>query len=97
MGAIGILSPDFSRISRSKIALFIGRNLSERMQRQMRGLLHRLEGNEPNFVRLPDFLRRPTHRVSRASPMPPSGERSKAVMVGVMGRALRMRQNARVV
>jgi hypothetical protein len=34
----------------AEVAFLIGRNLSERMKREMRGLLHRLERNKPNLV-----------------------------------------------
>ena len=42
---------DRPRLEQDKIAFFIGRNLSERMKRSMRGFLHRSERNKANLVR----------------------------------------------
>src|SRR6185312_4367235 len=59
---------DRPRLEQGKIALFIGRNLPERMQRSMRGFLHRTEGNKTNVVRLAHFFKRPANaHVTRES------------------------------
>jgi hypothetical protein len=52
---------DRARFEQGKTAFLISRNLPERMQRKMRWLLHRLERNQTNLVRLPDFFKRPAH------------------------------------
>ena len=52
---------DGSRIEQGEIALFIGRNLPERMNREMRRFLHRAERNQTHLVRLAHFFQRPAH------------------------------------
>ena len=44
-----------------KIAVLIGRDLPERMDLAMRGFFQLLEGQQPDVIGLPDFLKRPTH------------------------------------
>src|SRR5215212_11068359 len=59
---------DRPRLEQGEIAFFVGRNLPERMKRQMRGLLHRPERNKANLVRLAYFLQRPANpRITRQS------------------------------
>jgi hypothetical protein len=58
------------------------------MKRPMRGLLHRLERNKANVVRLAHFFQRPANAHVARQPWPPSGELSKAVMVGVVERVM---------
>src|ERR1051325_9718410 len=64
----GDMEDDRSCLEQGEIAALIGRNLTERMKRQMRGLLHRMERNEANGVRLAHFFERPANaRVARQS------------------------------
>ncbi len=66
--ALGDMQHDRTRLEQSEIAFFIGRNLSERMKREMRGLFYLGERNETNVVRLPDFFERPANaHVARQS------------------------------
>src|SRR4051794_10313112 len=59
---------DRSCLEQAEIAFFISWNLPDRMQRQMCRLLHRLERNKPDFVRLAHFFQRPANaRVTRQS------------------------------
>ena len=62
-------------------------DLAERMQRQMRRFLHRTKRNQANLVGPVHFFKR-QQTVYHASPLPPSGSRSKAVMVMVIVRLL---------
>ena len=67
--ALRDMQHDRPRLEQSEIAFLIGRNLSERMQRSMRGFLHLAERNKPNVVRLAHFLERPANaHVARLSP-----------------------------
>src|SRR5262249_19965125 len=60
---------DSARLEQHEIAVFIGWNLSERMQRAMRGFFHVVERNKTNVVRLADFFECPAHaHVARQSP-----------------------------
>src|SRR5262249_1961324 len=64
--AIGDMGHDRSCLEQREIAFLIGRNLAERMKRQMRGLLHRTERNKANLVRLAHFFKRPANaRITR--------------------------------
>ena len=66
--ALGDMKDDGARLEQREIAFLKGRNLPERMKRQMRGLLHRLERNETNLVRLAYFFQRPANaRIARQS------------------------------
>ena len=57
---------DRAGLEQREIAFLVRRDLPERMQREMRGLLHRLERDEANLVGLADFLERPANaRVAR--------------------------------
>jgi hypothetical protein len=56
-------------LEQGEIAFLIGRDLTERMKRQMRGLLHRTKRNKANLVGLAYFLKRPANaRITRQSP-----------------------------
>src|ERR1700754_93275 len=60
---------DRPRLEERQIAFLIGRNLPERMQLKMRGLLHRTERKKTNVVRLAHFFKRPANaHVPRQSP-----------------------------
>ena len=60
---------DRPRLEQRKITLFVGRNLPERMERSMRGFLHRPKRNKTNLVRLAHFFKRPANaHVTRQSP-----------------------------
>ncbi len=51
-----------------QLAFLVGRNLAERVQRQVRGFLHGSKRNRPNVVRLAHFFQRPAHaRITRQS------------------------------
>jgi hypothetical protein len=66
--ALGDMEHDRPCLEQSEIAFLIGRNLTERMQRPMRGFLHRLERNKTNLVGLADFFKRPANaRITRQS------------------------------
>lgn len=52
---------DGARLEQREIAVLIGRNLPERMQRPMRGLLHVAERKQTNIIGLADFLQRPAN------------------------------------
>jgi adenylylsulfate kinase-like enzyme len=57
---------DRAGFEQREIALFVGRNLAERMKREMRGLLHRAKRNEANRVGQARFLKRPANaRIAR--------------------------------
>ncbi len=59
---------DRPSLEQGEIALFIGRNLSERMKHEMRGFLHLTERKKTNLVRLAHFFERPAHaQVTRQS------------------------------
>ena len=57
----GDMEHDRPRLEQGEIAFFIGRDLPERMQRQMRGLLHLFERNQANVVGLAHFFERPAN------------------------------------
>src|SRR2546426_12091364 len=59
--ALRNMEHDRPRLEQSKIAFFIGRNLSERMKRSMRGFFHLTERNKTNVVRLVHFFKRPAN------------------------------------
>jgi adenylylsulfate kinase-like enzyme len=64
--ALGDMQDDRPRLEQGQIAFLIGRNLAERMKRQMRGLLHRAKRNKANLVGLTHFLKRPANaRITR--------------------------------
>src|SRR5215510_4663551 len=65
---LGNMEHDRPRLEQGEIAVLKGRNLSERMQRQMRRLLHRTERNKANLVGLAHFFQRPANaRITRQS------------------------------
>jgi hypothetical protein len=78
---------DRARLEQDKIAFFIGRNLPKRMKRSRRGFLQRSKRNQTNIIRLANFLERPANAHVTRKSLAPSGDRSKAVMVGVMGKS----------
>src|SRR6202030_1917233 len=60
---------DRTRLEQGEFTFLIGRNLSERMKRSMRGFLHLTERNQTNIVGLAHFFKRPTNaHVARKSP-----------------------------
>ena len=64
--ALGDMQHDRACLEQGEIAFLIGRNLTERMKRQMRGFLHRAERNKANLVGLAHFFKRPAHaRIAR--------------------------------
>ncbi len=66
--ALRDMEHDRPRLEQDEIAFLVGRNLPERMKRQMRGFLHRPERNEANLVGLAHFFQRPANaRVARQS------------------------------
>ena len=92
-GALGDMEHERACLEQGEIAFLVGRNLTERMQRQMRRFLHRSKRNQANPVGLAHFFKRPANaRITRQSP---SGDRSKAVMVMVIMR-LRLGENHRL-
>ena len=65
---LGDMENNSACLEQGEIAFLIGRNLAERMQRQMRGFLHRLERNKTNVVGLAHFFKRPANaRITRQS------------------------------
>jgi hypothetical protein len=66
--ALGDMKHDRACLEQAEIAFFVGRNLPERMKRQMRGFLHRTKRNEANPVGLAHFFERPANaRITRQS------------------------------
>ena len=66
--SLGDVKHDRARLEQREIAFLVGRNLAERMKRQMRGLLHRAKRDEANLVGLAHFLERPANaRITRQS------------------------------
>jgi len=67
--ALGDMEHDRPSLEQGEIAFLVGRNLAERMKRQMRGFLHRTKRNKANLVGLADFFKRPANaRITRQSP-----------------------------
>jgi hypothetical protein len=67
--SLGDVKHDRPCLEQREIAFLIGRNLAERMKRQMRGFLHRTKRNKANLVGLAHFLKRPANaRITRQSP-----------------------------
>src|SRR6478752_7417408 len=66
--ALGDMEDDRPCLEQGEIAFLVGRNLAERMKRQMRGFLHRTKRNKANLVRLAHFFKRPANaRITRQS------------------------------
>src|SRR5829696_5676094 len=66
--ALRDMEHDRPRLEQDEITFFIGRNLPERMQCEMRGFLHRFERKKTHVVRLADFFERPANaHVTRQS------------------------------
>ena len=59
--ALGDMEDDRTCLEQGEIAFLVGRNLAERMKRQMRGFLHRTERNKANLVGLAHFFKRPAN------------------------------------
>ena len=59
--ALGDVEDDGAGFEEAEVALLIGGNLPERMQRQVRRLLHLLEGDQANIIGLADFFERPAN------------------------------------
>ena len=67
--ALGDMENDRSSLEQGEVAFLIGRNLPERMQRQMRRFLHRMERNKANLIGLAHFFKRPANpRIARQPP-----------------------------
>ena len=67
--ALGDMEDDRPCLEQGEIAFLVGRNLAERMKRQMRGFLHRTKRNKANLVGLAHFLKRPANaRIARQPP-----------------------------
>jgi hypothetical protein len=79
----GDVKNDGAGLEQRQLAFLVGRDLAKRVEMQMRRLLHRSKRHGPYFVGQTGFQRPPYARVAR-SPLPPSGERSNAVIVIVM-------------
>src|SRR3546814_4410132 len=61
-----VCSSDLSRLKQDEIAFLIGRDLPERMKREMRWLFHLGEGNKANDLRLANLFEGPANpHVSR--------------------------------
>src|SRR4051794_3088944 len=58
---LGDMQHDRPGLEQSKVAFLIGRDLTERMEGQMRGLLQCLERHKANRVGLAHFLESPTN------------------------------------
>ncbi|MBB4360891.1 hypothetical protein GGD65_001913 [Bradyrhizobium sp. CIR18] len=58
---LGDAQHDRTGFEQGEIAILEGWNLPERMQRQMRRLLHRRERDEADIVGLADLLQRPAN------------------------------------
>src|SRR3546814_3991506 len=60
------MKDDRSRLKQDEIAFLIGRDLPERMKREMRWLFHLGEGNKANVIRLANLFEGPANpHVSR--------------------------------
>src|SRR4030095_999888 len=57
----GHIEYDRPRLEQGEIAFCVGRNLTERMQPEMRGFLHLLEREQANVVRLAHFFECPAN------------------------------------
>jgi hypothetical protein len=66
--SLGDVKHDSACLEQREIAFLIGRNLAERMMRQMRGFLQRPKRNQANLVGLAHLLERPANaRITRQS------------------------------
>jgi hypothetical protein len=52
---------DCPRLEQGEIAFFIGRNLPERVKRDMGEFLHRFKRKKTNFIRLANLFERPAN------------------------------------
>ena len=82
--ALRDMEHDRPRLEQGEIAFFIGRNLPERMKREMRGFLHRFERKKTNIVRLAHFFERPANAHVTRQTLPAIGRPFKAVIVTVI-------------
>jgi hypothetical protein len=66
--SVGDVEHDRPCLEQRETAFLVGRDLSEGIKRQMRGLLHRVKRNQANLVGLAHFLERPANaRIARQS------------------------------
>lgn len=82
--ALGEMQDDRPGFEQDEIALLEGRNLAEGMQRRCAGSFIARNGTRRTAYGWPTSSSAQRTRVSRASRMPPSGDRSNAVMVIVI-------------
>jgi hypothetical protein len=75
--ALSDVENDASGPEQSEVAFFIGRDLPERMDREMRGLFHLGERDQADVVGLADFLERPTNVHVAGQARPRSGKLQK--------------------
>ena len=61
------------RLEQDEIAFLLGRDLAERMTRQVRGFLHRVERNKANLARLAYFFKRPASAHITRQSLPATG------------------------
>ena len=59
--ALGDVQDDRAGLEQGQVALFVGRDLPERLERQMRWLLHLDERQQPHVIGQADFLERPAN------------------------------------
>ena len=59
--ALGDMQHDGSGLEQGEAFFLIGRNLAERIDRQVRRLFQRRKRHQPHLIRPPRFLQRPTH------------------------------------
>jgi hypothetical protein len=85
---LGDVKDDRACLEQGKVALLVGRNQAKGMNAQMRRLVPRFERDKANLVGWPTSSSAHRTRVSRARPVPPSGDRSKAEMTIVIARLL---------
>jgi hypothetical protein len=82
--ALRNVEQDRAGFERDKVAFLMGRDLPERLKRAICGCLHLAERHKANFVRLAHFFERPADTHIARLPLPRSGDRSNAVMMGIM-------------
>ena len=58
---LGYMEDDGTGFEQNEIALFIGRNLPERLKREMLRFLHRLEREKAHIIWLAHLFQRPTN------------------------------------
>ena len=66
--ALGDMEHDGAGLEEGEIIFLVGRDLAERMNRPVRGFLHRAKRNETNLVGLAHLFKRPANaHVTRQS------------------------------